>query len=64
MFCYSYSFVFLSIIKLKSLDILKFLVTALRNQDKKYAFIVVDKDVALAKYFEFMRTCYNMNTIV
>ena len=38
--------------------------TILRNQYKKVAFIRVDKDGALARYYEFMRTCHNMNNIV
>ena len=38
----SYPFVFSSRSKRPPLDILKFLVTALRNQDKKYSFIGVD----------------------
>ena len=45
-------------------DILKFLVTALRNQYKKVAFIQVDEDGALARSPEFMKTCHNMNIIV
>ena len=38
--------------------------TTLRNQDKKVAFIRVDEDGALARSSEFMKTCHNMNTIV
>ena len=45
------------------IDILKFLVTTLINQDKKIAFIRVDEDGALARSSEFMRTCHNMNII-
>ena len=51
-------------IKRPPLDILKFLVTTLINQDKKYSFIRVDEDGALARSSEFMRTCHNMNIIV
>ena len=40
----AYPFRFLSRIKSPPLDILKFLITALRNQDNKVAFIRVDKD--------------------
>ena len=46
------------------LDIPKFLVTKLRNQDKKVAFIRVDEDRAPSRSSEFMRTCHNMNIIV
>ena len=34
------------------------------NQDKKVAFIRVDKDGALARSSEFTKTCHNMNIIV
>ena len=50
--------------KRPSLDILKCLVTTLRNQDKKVAFIRVYKDGTLARSSEFMKTCHNMNIIV
>ena len=60
----SYHFGFPSRSKLPPLDILKFLVTKLRNQDKKITFIRVDKDWALGRYSEFMKTCHNMNIIV
>ena len=50
--------------KLPPLDILKFLVTILRNQDKKVAFIQVDEDGALERSSEFIKTCHNMNIIV
>ena len=60
----SYPFGFPSRSKRPPLDILKFLVTTLRNQDKKVAFIRVDEDGALARSSEFMRTCHNMNIIV
>ena len=36
----------------------------MRNQDKKFAFIRVDEDEALARSSEFMRTCQNMNITV
>ena len=60
----SYLFGFSSISKRPPLDILKFLVATLRNQDKKVAFIAVDEYGALARSFEFMKTCHNMNIIV
>ena len=60
----SHPFGFLSRRKLPYLEILKFLVTTLRNQDKKVAFIQVDEDVGLERSSELMRTCQNMNTIV
>ena len=64
--CYATSdlFGFPSRSKLPTLDILKFLVTKLINQDKKVALIRVDEDVALARYSEFMKTFHNMNIIV
>ena len=43
------------------LDILKLLVTTLRNQDKKVSFRRVDEYEELEKYSEFMKTCHNMN---
>ena len=46
------------------LDILKFLVTTLRNQDLKVSFIRVDEDGELARSSEFMKTCHSMNIIV
>ena len=60
----SYPFVFPSRSKRPPLDILKFLVTTLRNKDKKVAFIRVDEDGALSRSSEFMKTCHNMNIIV
>ena len=45
-------------------DILKFIVTALINQDKKVAFIRIDEYGALARSPEFMKTCHNMKIIV
>ena len=45
------------------LDILSFLFTALRNQDKKVALVRVYEDGALSIYSEFMKTCHNMNII-
>ena len=64
--CYtnSYPFVLPSRIKRTPLDILKFIVTTLRNKDNKVAFIRVDEDEALARSSEFMTTCHNMNIIV
>ena len=60
----SYPFGFTSRSKQPPLDILKFLVTTLRNQDKKVSFIKVDKDGSLAISYEFIRTFDNMNIIV
>ena len=60
----SYPFGLPSRSKRKPLDIIKFLVTILRNQDKKIAFVIIDEDVALTRYSEFMKTCHNMNIIV
>ena len=48
----SYPFGFPSRSKLPPLEILKCLVTTLRNQDKKVALIIVDEDEALAIYSE------------
>ena len=49
--CYAtaYPFGFPSRSKVPPLDILKVLVTTLRNQDKKFSFIRVDEDGALAR---------------
>ena len=60
----SHPFGFPSRSKRPPLDILKFLVTTLRNQDNKVAFIRVDEDGALSISLEFMRICHNMNIIV
>ena len=46
------------------LDILKFIVTTLRNQDKKVAFIRVDADLSLARSYELIKTCHSMNIMV
>ena len=59
----SYPFVLLSRSKRPPLDILKFLVTTLRNQEHKVAFIRVDEDGALARSSEFMKKCHNTNII-
>ena len=50
--------------KFTPLNILKCLVTALRNQDKKVAFILVDEDGSLAISSEFIKTYHNMNIVV
>ena len=50
--------------KLPPLDILKFLVTKLRHQDKKVAFIRVDEGGELSRSSESMKKCHNMNIIV
>ena len=60
----SYPFGFPSRSKRPLLDILKFLVTTLRNNDKKVAFIRVDEDRELARTSEPIKTCHNMNIIV
>ena len=50
--------------KRPTIDTLKFLVTTLRNQDNKVAFIRVYEDGALARSSEFIKTCHNMNIIL
>ena len=60
----SYPFGFPSRSKRPPLDILRFLVTTLRNKDKKVAFIRVDEYGALARSSEFIKTCHNMIIIV
>ena len=50
--------------KIPHINILKLIVTTLRNQDKKAAFIRVDEDGALEKSNEFMKICYNMSITV
>ena len=60
----SHPFVFPSIRKRPPLDILKFILTTLRKQDKKVAFVLVDEYGALAISSEFMKACHNMNIIV
>ena len=57
-------FVFTPRSKRPPLDILNFLFNKLRNQDNKVAFIRVDEDVALERYYEFMSKCHNINIIV
>ena len=63
-FATSYHFGFSSINKCPPLDKLKYVVTTLRNQDNKLAFIQVDKDEELARSSEFMKTCHRINIIV
>ena len=60
----SYPFEFPSISKCPPLEILRFIVNTLGNQDKKVALIRVDEDGELTRYSEFMKTCHNMNIIV
>ena len=60
----SHPFGSLSRSKRPPLDILKILVTTLRNKDKKVAFIRVDKHGALARSSEFMKKYHNINIIV
>ena len=64
MLCYFITLWFPSRIKRPPLDMLKFLVTKLRNQDKKVEFVRVDEDVELSRSSEFMKACHNMNLIV
>ena len=59
----SHTFVFPFRSKLPTLEILKFLVTTLRNQDKKLAFIQVHEDGALSRLSQFTKTCHSMNII-
>ena len=60
----SYPFGFPSRSKRPHLDILKFIVTLLMNQDRKVAFIRVDEDGSISRSSEFIKTCHNMNIIV
>ena len=59
----SYPFVSPSRRKFPLLEIIKFLVTKLRIQNKKVSFIRVDEDVELARSYEFMKTCHKLNII-
>ena len=59
-----YLFVFPPRIKRLPLDILKFIVAILSNQDKKVSYTRVDEDISLERSSEFMKTCNNMNIIV
>ena len=60
----SYPFVFPTRIKRRTFDILKLISTALSNQYNKFAFIIVDKDGALARSSGFISKCHNMNIVV
>ena len=60
----SYPFGFTSRIKRPPLDILKFIVSTLRNQDKKVAFVQVDEYGELSRYSELTKTCNKMNITV
>ena len=60
----SYPFGLTYISKCPPLDILKFLVTKSKNQDKKVAFIQVDEYEALSISSKFMKKCHIMNIIV
>ena len=64
--CYatSHPFGFPSRSQRPSLDIFKFLVSTLNNQNKKDTFIWVDEYGSLARYSDFMWKCHNMNIIV
>ena len=64
MFYYFIPFGFLSRSILPPLGILIVIVTILRNQDKKVAFIRVDEDVQQKRSSKFMNTCNNMNITV
>ena len=63
-FATSYHFGFPPRSKRLPLNILNFLVTILGNQDKKVAFIWVDKYWALARSSKFTKICHNMKSIV
>ena len=63
-FANSHPFGFPSRSKRPPLGTLQFLLTTLRNHDKKVSLIRVDKDRALARSSEFMKTFHNMNIIV
>ena len=54
----SHPFEYTSRIICPPLDILKFRVATLRNQDKKVAFISVDEYVALERSYEFIKICH------
>ena len=60
----SYSFGFRPRSKSPPLDIIEFFVTTLKNQDKKVSFIRVDEFGSLEIFYEFTRTCHNINIIV
>ena len=60
----SHPFGFISRSNRPPLEIINFLVTTLRNQNKKSAFIRVDEYESIARSSEFMKTCHNMNIIV
>ena len=47
-----------------TLDILKCIVTTLRNKYKNVAFIWVDKYGSLSRYYESTKTCHDMNIII
>ena len=59
----SYLFGFISSIKQLTLDILKLLVTILRNQDKKVVLFLVGEDGSLKRFSELMRIFHNMNML-
>ena len=46
------------------LDILRYLVTILKNYDNKVSLIIVNEDILPARYSKFMKTCHNMKIIV
>ena len=60
----AHPFEFTPISKLPPLDILKYIVTTLSNQDKKVEFIRVDEDVEPARSSKFTKKCHEMNIIV
>ena len=60
----SYPFGFLSRSKHPPIDILKFIVTTLSNQYKKFSLVRVDEDGEIARSSEFMKTYHNMNIII
>ena len=60
----SYPFGFPSRIKRPHLEIFKYIVTTLRNQDKTFPFLRFDEDGALSRFSESMKTCHNKNIMV
>ena len=64
--CYatSYPLEFPIRIKCPLLENLNFIVTKLKNQDKKVASMRFDEDGELAISSEFIKTCQNINNIV
>ena len=59
----SYPFVSPSRRKFPLIEIIKFLFTKLRIQNKKVSFIRVDEDGELVRSYEFMKTCHKLKII-